>query len=109
MELARVVGQVVATVKQQGLHSMKLLLLVPVSAQDDGAGDEADDRPSGPYGRQFVAVDYAGAGQGEVVLVARGSAARVDQQTVAVPTDAAVVAIVDSVVLDNRITFSKSG
>lgn len=106
MELARVVGQVVATVKQPGLQSMKLLLLVPVSAQDD-AGD--DDEAGAGWRRQFVAVDYTGAGQGEVVLVARGSAARVDGPATQVPTDAAVVAIVDSVVLHNKTTFSKSG
>lgn len=105
MELARVVGQVVATVKQQGLHSMKLLLLEPVSARDDVDGDAAGSTAP----REYVAVDYIGAGQGEVVLVTRGSAARVDNQAVAVPTDAAVVAIVDSVVLDNKMTFSKSG
>jgi microcompartment protein CcmK/EutM len=107
MELARVVGQVVATVKQQGLHSMKLLLLEAVSARVDDAA--VPQRSGVRGGEQFVAVDYIGAGQGEVVLVTRGSAARVDQQAVAVPTDAAVVAIVDSVVLDNQITFSKSG
>lgn len=105
MELARVVGQVVATVKQPGLQSMKLLLLVPVSAQDDAGDDEA----GAGWRRQFVAVDYTGAGQGEVVLVARGSAARVDGPATQVPTDAAVVAIVDSVVLHNKTTFSKSG
>jgi ethanolamine utilization protein EutN len=105
MELARVVGQVVATVKQPGLQSMKLLLLVPVSAQDDTGDDEA----GAGWRRQFVAVDYTGAGQGEVVLVARGSAARVDGPATQVPTDAAVVAIVDSVVLHNKTTFSKSG
>ena len=105
MELARVVGQVVATVKQPGLQSMKLLLLVPVSAQDD----TGDDAAGAGWRRQFVAVDYTGAGQGEVVLVARGSAARVDCPATQVPTDAAVVAIVDSVVLHNKTTFSKSG
>jgi len=105
MELARVVGQVVATVKQPGLQSMKLLLLVPVSAQDD----TGDDAAGAGWRRQFVAVDYTGAGQGEVVLVARGSAARVDGPATQVPTDAAVVAIVDSVVLHNKTTFSKSG
>lgn len=109
MELARVVGQVVATVKQPGLQSMKLLLLVPVSAHDDTGGDTGGDEGGSTWRRQYVAVDYTGAGQGEVVLVTRGSAARVDDQATRVPTDAAVVAIVDSVVLHNRTTFSKSG
>jgi microcompartment protein CcmK/EutM len=44
-----------------------------------------------------------------VVLVAHGSAARIDDQAIGVPTDAAVVAIVDSIVLDHKTTFRKSG
>lgn len=110
MELARVVGQVVATVKQPGLHGMKLLVLVPVDTHDDTHDDTAG--PGGPDGdpqRQYVAVDYTGAGHGEVVLVTRGTAARVDEQTTHIPTDAAVVAIVDSVVLDHKMTFRKGG
>lgn len=107
MELARVVGQVVATVKQQGLHGMKLLVLVPVAAQDESSGDGP--ATDGDLQRQFVAVDYTGAGHGEVVLVTRGTAARVEEQTGQVPTDAAVVAIVDSIVLDHKTTFRKGG
>jgi ethanolamine utilization protein EutN len=118
MELARVVGQVVATVKQPGLRSMKLLLVVPVPP-DSPPDSPADPRVGSGADRQeldnhyvdnhYVAVDYAGAGTGEVVLVARGSAARVDAETSHIPTDAAVVAIVDSIVLDARTTFRKSG
>jgi carbon dioxide concentrating mechanism protein CcmL len=111
MELARVIGQVVATVKQQGLHGMKLLVLVPLDAhgEADTAGGFAPAGLDRESPRQYVAVDYAGAGHGEVVLVAHGSAARIDDQAIGVPTDAAVVAIVDSIVLDHRTTFRKSG
>lgn len=100
MEIGQVVGQVVATVKQPGLRGHILLVLVPVDI--DGA---ATDRPSRP---SYVAVDYIGAGLGEVVLVARGSAARVDGDTVSVPSDAAVVGIVDSVAIRNQTVFTKS-
>ena len=55
----------------------------------------------------YVAIDLAGAGVGEVVLVALGSAARVDRDGQAAPTDAAVIAIVDSVQFDGRTTFQK--
>jgi carbon dioxide concentrating mechanism protein CcmL len=111
MELARVIGQVVATVKQQGLHGMKLLVLEPVDARDESDSTEglAAAGLRGEAVRQYVAVDYAGAGHGEVVLVAHGSAARIDDQAIGVPTDAAVVAIVDSIVLDHKTTFRKSG
>lgn len=54
-----------------------------------------------------VAVDLARAGVGEVVLVVRGSSARVERDGQSVPNDAAVVAIVDSVQLDGRTTFVK--
>ena len=101
MEIGRVVGQVVATVKQAGLQGRTLLLIVPLDPADvDGDG--------GP-GATYAAADYVGAGLGEVVLVTRGSAARVDDTTTGVPTDAAAVAIVDSVVVHNKTVFNKSG
>ena len=101
MEIGRVVGQVVATVKQAGLQGRTLLLIVPLDLADvDGDGD----------GRAtYVAADYVGAGLGEVVLLTRGSAARVDDATTGVPTDAAAVAIVDSIVVDSKTVFRKSG
>jgi microcompartment protein CcmK/EutM len=46
-------------------------------------------------GGELVAVDLVGAGEGDMVLVAMGGAARETDQTRGVPTDAAVVAIVD--------------
>jgi carbon dioxide concentrating mechanism protein CcmL len=101
MQLARVRGNVVASIKSAGLASHKLLLLEPVAAaapMADGTGS-ADD--------VYVAIDMAGAGVGEVVIVTLGSAARVDSNCSAVPTDAAVIAIVDSVQLDGESTFVK--
>lgn len=99
MQLARVRGNVVASIKASGLAAHKLLLLEPVSAESplEGAG------AAPPY----VAIDLAGAGVGEVVLVALGSAARIDADGQSAPTDAAVVAIVDSVQCDGRTTFTK--
>ena len=99
MELARVTGQVVSTIKQDGLHGFKLLLVAPL---DPATGaDAAGELP-------YVAVDLTGAGTGEVVIVARGSAARVSADGDKVPTDAAVVAIVDSVIVEGKQTFDKS-
>ena len=101
MEIGRVAGQVVATVKQAGLQGRTLLLIAPLDLADvDGDGDGAS---------TYVAADYVGAGLGEVVLVSRGSAARVDDATTGVPTDAAAVAIVDSIVVSNKTVFRKSG
>jgi ethanolamine utilization protein EutN len=103
VELGRVTGQVVATMKQDGLHGLKLLL---IEALDPATGETA------PGSLPYVAVDLTGAGTGEVVVVTRGSAAlvaaRVPAGNAEVPTDAAVVAIVDSVIVDGKQTFDKS-
>jgi microcompartment protein CcmK/EutM len=88
----------VSTVKQQGLHAYTLLLVAPV--------DPASGEPNGTT--PYVAVDLTGAGIGEMVVVSRGSAARISPGTEGVPTDAAIVAIVDSVVVAGAMTFSNS-
>lgn len=84
MQLAEVLGQVVSTVKRDGLDRFTLLVL--------------QDRSAGPGGAAstYVAVDLVGAGVGELVLVTTGSAARVAAGA-EVPADRAVVAIVDTV------------
>jgi microcompartment protein CcmK/EutM len=79
MQLCRVVGSTVATVKAPGLSQFKLLNVKP----EKGDGPE------------FVAVDTVGAGEGDLVLVATGSAVRSVAGTEDSPADAAVVAIVD--------------
>jgi ethanolamine utilization protein EutN len=93
MRLATVVGQVVSTVKDGGLDNLSLLVL---RATGPGA---AQDAPS------FVGVDLVGAGDGDVVLVVTGGAARVCAQTAATPTDCAVVAIVDTVVHEGTVSY----
>jgi microcompartment protein CcmK/EutM len=100
MRLGRVCGNVVSTVKAEGLMRYKLLLVRDVDAADPNAGEKA--------GAPYVAVDLVGSGEGEIVLVSHGGAARIDDGTSTVPTDAAIVAIVDSAQLDSRSTFTKS-
>jgi ethanolamine utilization protein EutN len=97
MQLAKVLGQVVSTVKEPGLDRFTLLLL-----QDGGGADP--ERGSGPA---YVAVDLVGAGVGEIVLVASGGAARVAAGADA-PTDRAVVAIADSVIRAGTVTYRKT-
>jgi microcompartment protein CcmK/EutM len=101
MDVGRVAGQVVATVKQTGFQGRTLLVIVPV--------DLGDVDREGPDESTYIAADYVGAGLGEVVLISRGSAARVEDSTLAVPTDAAVVAIIDSIVVKNKTAYRKSG
>lgn len=84
MRLARVVGTVVATRKNQKLEGAKLLLAQPV---------DQDDNPVGPA---LLAIDGVGAGTGELVLlVLEGRAAGTALGRRAAPVDAAIVGIVD--------------
>ncbi|HYN09343.1 MAG TPA: EutN/CcmL family microcompartment protein [Vicinamibacterales bacterium] len=83
MQIARVIGDVVSTVKDPLLVGHKLLVLQPVSP----------DRQ--PAGRTVVAVDAIGAGVGEHVFFVRGREASFPFLPAETPTDACVVGIVD--------------
>jgi ethanolamine utilization protein EutN len=83
--LAKVVGTVVATRKDERLVSNKLLVARPVDPQG---------RMDGGY---VVAVDTVDAGVGETVLIVSGSSARMASGMKDCPVDAAIVGIVDSV------------
>ena len=83
MQLARVIGDIVSTVKVPGLVGHKLLVLQPVSP----------DRQ--PAGRVVVAVDAIGAGVGEHVFFVRGKEASFPFLPAETPADACVVGIVD--------------
>ena len=84
MQLARVIGDVVATRKDPNFDSMKLLLVQPI-------GSDGND-----VGRPLVAVDSVGAGVGETVFFVRGKEASFPFHPVEVPADAGIVGIVDS-------------
>ena len=84
MLLAKVLGRVVATRKDERLEGFKLLLLGPAGPDGELTGGVV------------VAVDAVGAGEGEYVLFASGSSARQTRQTDGRPVDAVVMAIVDS-------------
>ena len=83
MQLARVLGEVVATMKDDNLTGLKLLVLQPLSASGE------------PAGRSLVALDSVGAGVGETVFFVRGREAAFPFYPVEPPTDATVVGIVD--------------
>jgi len=83
MQLARVIGDVVSTRKDENLASLKLLVLQPIGA--DGAA----------VGRTLVAVDAVGAGVGETVFFVRGKEASFPFYPVEAPVDAGIVGIVD--------------
>ena len=85
MILARVVGTVVATRKDERLVSNKLLVARAV----DPAG-----KPESSY---VVAVDTVDAGVGELVLIVSGSSARMASGMKDCPVDAAIVGVIDTV------------
>ncbi|MBI3050270.1 MAG: EutN/CcmL family microcompartment protein [Acidobacteria bacterium] len=83
MQLARVIGDVVTTRKDENLIGLKLLVLQPIAS--DGTA----------VGRTLVAADASGAGVGEIVFFVRGKEASFPWYPTEVPTDAGVVGIVD--------------
>jgi microcompartment protein CcmK/EutM len=95
MQLARVVGSVVATRKEASLQGLKLLVVKPL----DEEGRET--------GNALVAADAVGAGPDEVVLIAAGSSARQTEATDKRPVDAVVMAIVDSWHVGDALKYKK--
>jgi microcompartment protein CcmK/EutM len=85
MIIGKVIGNVVATKKDERLVGHKLLIIQPLDL-DNSLMDKAP----------RVAVDIVGAGMGETVLVAEGSSARLALDISDIPIDAAVVGIVDT-------------
>lgn len=83
MQVARVLGEVVSTVKDVNLTGMKLLVLQPLSPAGDAVG------------RTLVALDSVGAGVGENVFFVRGREAAFPFYPAEPPTDASIVGIVD--------------
>lgn len=95
MLIARVVGDVVSTMKDEKMSGRKLLIVREVSIENE------------LIGKPIVAVDTVDAGVGDVVLVAQGSSARQTSSTKDTPTDAVIMAIVDSVEMEGKVTFRK--
>ncbi|GHB98466.1 EutN/CcmL family microcompartment protein [Cerasicoccus arenae] len=91
MFLAKVIGHVVATKKDDKMKGRKLLLLRPQLV------DPNDPKKFRDGSNTVVAVDNLGAGKGEMVLFVQGSSARATEGMKALPVDCAVVGIVDNV------------
>ena len=83
MQLARVIGDVVVTRKDENLVGIKLLVVQPLSPERE------------PVGRPLVAVDAVGAGVGEEVFFVRGKEASFPFHPAEPPVDAGIVGIVD--------------
>jgi len=96
MLIARVIGTTVSTVKDEKLTGRKLLIV----RQTDEAG--------GPVGKPFVAVDTVDAGVGDLVLTCAGSSARQTNITKDTPVDAVIMAVIDTLEVEGKVSFRKS-
>jgi microcompartment protein CcmK/EutM len=83
MQLARVIGEVVSTIKDPNLTGIKLLVLQPLNPAGEATG------------RTLVALDSVGSGVGENVFFVRGREASFPFYPVEPPADATIVGIVD--------------
>ncbi len=98
MFLARVIGSVVSTKKDEAMKGRKLVILRPLLV------DEANPAQFRNGTNTVVAIDAMGAGLDEVVLFCQGSSARQATGMKTLPVDAVVIGIVDTVdVLNHKI------
>ena len=89
MRVAKVIGNIWSTRKEEKLSGLKLLLVQPLNILDDSC----DKVP-------IVAADIIGAGVGETVIIVGGSSARSAAGDMSTPVDATVVGIVDDMEFD---------
>lgn len=89
MNLARVIGTVVATEKYEGLEGKRLLMIQPLDHREE------------PLGRPVVAVDAVQAGPGDLVHTASSREAALALDPWFVPVDSAIIGIVDAVTVED--------
>jgi len=95
MLICRVVGNVVSTIKDEKLTGKKILIVREATAENELVG------------KPLAAIDTVDAGIGDLVLIAQGSSARQTTSTKDTPTDAVIMAIIDELAVDGKITFKK--
>lgn len=93
MILAKVVGQVWSTRKEEALRGIKFLVVQPINLAFGSDGTVKDVQNCG---NTMVAGDKIGAGEGDVVMIVAGSSARQAEGDNHLPIDANIVGIVDS-------------
>lgn len=96
MYLAKVIGNVVSTTKNEKLTGLKLLLVQQIDLTTMKNG-----------GAPVIIADTVGAGEGEIVMVVSGGSARLTDETTGRPVDGAIIGIIDTLKLDGSIIFEK--
>ena len=99
MIIAKVVGKVVATVKDPGFEGKKLVV-VHAHVIKDGQLI--------PGQTMLIANDDLGAGEGDLVVVTQGSSARMAPTRKNCATDAVVIALIDRIDAGGRVVFRKT-
>jgi ethanolamine utilization protein EutN len=99
MFLARVIGSVVSTKKDEAMTGKKLLVVRPMLIDGDHP------KTFKPGQNTIVAVDTVGAGKGDLVMFCQGSSARQASNLKALPVDAAITALVDTVEILGEVIF----
>lgn len=89
MIIGRVVGKVWSTKKDENLNGQKFLVVRPLKNHKE----ESD--------KFIVAADGVGAGQGDLVMITQGGAARKAAGSVEVPVDSTIIAIIDSIEVED--------
>ena len=96
MQIARVIGSAVSTIKDNKLTGLKLLIVQRAS-------------PSNVvYGEPFIAADTVGAGEGELVILVEGSSSRQTSKTLDTAVDAVIIGILDSLEVGGEVVFRKA-
>ncbi len=91
MILARVIGNVWSTRKEESLRGLKFLVVQPLRLKCDDKGVVTLEE----RGDTIVAGDKIGAGESEIVMITAGSSARQSLDDTHVPVDAMIVGIID--------------
>ncbi len=96
MQIARVIGSAVSTVKDAKLTGLKLLVVQKATPDNQ------------VFGEPFIAADTVGAGSGELVMLVEGSSARQTLRTDESAVDAVIIGILDSLEVEGSVVFRKS-
>lgn len=95
MIIGEVVGTVVATRKEERLSGLKFQIVKII---------DMDLKPTGQF---LIVADSVGAGEGETVLCAQGSSARLTDKTRDCPIDAVIIGIIDTIEIEGDFIFQK--
>ena len=95
MILAKVLGNIISTVKADGIEGSKYMIVSPVTPSGEAVESS------------LIALDLVGSSTGEIVLVSQGSSVRQTDTTKDKPVDAVIMGIIDIVEEDGKVVFRK--